>query len=348
MRGVLLLLCVGLLLFARPPATNDTVIGRHAAQPVVLPSPPGGWDDERVYLPRACRHLDGTLYREAETGTVFIAYTGSGSAAGTDNDRVGLLTTRDFVEFVRVSARAPILDFGTRGYDPSGEHWDGTDVAATACLFTGGVHGLPRFLLFFEGNRRPNDWKGPPEGDQVSIGVAESHDGIRWIKRPKPILEPGPRTSPDSNDVYFFTPRYDAVARSWSAYYTGHVRSEGFTVMSATAPSYTGPWKRQPTDLKDVAVTQAWKAGGREYLVGDRLATLTNTSLYTSPNRVEWTYVRSVAGVNHPPAWDDGAVYGTETFWDHRAKRWRLLYYGRNRTDSISGIAHVSWRGPRY
>ncbi len=90
--------------------------------------------------------------------------------------RTGLAISRDGLEWSRKGA--------VLSPDPS--TWEGNYIAANGSVLESG--GM--FLYWYQAG-----------GRQPSIGLAESRDGVHWVKRPAPVLEPGPRASWDERGV---------------------------------------------------------------------------------------------------------------------------------------------------
>ncbi len=88
----------------------------------------------------------------------------------------GLATSTNGLEWTR---RGKVLA-------PDPATWEGNYIAANgSALLSGGT-----FLYWYQAG-----------GRQPSIGMAESSDGLRWTRQPRPVLEPGPRGSWDERGV---------------------------------------------------------------------------------------------------------------------------------------------------
>lgn len=313
----------------------------NAASAAITKGASGKWDDTIVYLPRWCKNLDGTLYRDSQN-RAYLYYAGSGATAGVDRDRVGLMRTTDFSTWERVSTNSPVLGWGPSGtYDASGSVWDGTDVAATTILWDGS-----QFIMFFEGNSTANE-----AGDNIQIGVATSSDGVTWTKYAgNPILTVGANGTDAGGDVY--APIVMKDGSTWKMWYGGHSGSHqpssyggNYGVMYATAPAATGPWTKysnsyvfKPTEnigpeqiLKDV--------DGTYRLVYANYDDVSVVKVATSPDGITWAYEKSLLAVGGFGAWDAGGVYWTDTAIDNG--RQILAYTGRNAGATVYGIGVV-------
>lgn len=302
----------------------------------------GKWDDYVVYAPRVAMNLDGTPYQDS-SGYYYIYYTASGSTAGTDRDRVGLVRTTDFVTFTKYSTDSPVLGWGASGtYDASGSVWDGTDVAACSVL-----HDGTQFLMFFEGNSTANE-----VGDNIQIGVASSSDGITWTKyASNPILTFGANSTDAGGDL--FAPVVIKDGSTWKMWYGGHSGSHQpssyggtYGVMYATASSHLGPWTKYSNSYVfkpsgNIGPEQVTKSGGTYTLTYADYDTLLNVGQATSSDGITWTDRGYVMRQGTSGAWDDGRVYWTNTFAD--GGLWRLVYSGYDGTTVTSfGVGAVT------
>lgn len=313
----------------------------NAASAAITKGASGKWDDTIVYLPRWCKNLDGTLYRDSQN-RAYLYYTGSGATAGVDRDRVGLMRTTDFSTWERVSTNSPVLGWGPSGtYDASGSTWDGTDVAACTILWDGS-----QFVMFFEGNSTSNE-----AGDNIQIGLATSSDGITWTKyASNPILTVGANGTDGGGDVY--APIVMKDGATWKMWFGGHSGSHqpssyggNYGVMYATASSPQGPWTKYSTSYvfkptENIGPEQILKdTDGTYRLVYANYDDLLSVKVATSRDGITFTYEKTLLTVGTGGAWDDGRVYWTDTAIDNG--RLVLAYTGANAAATAFGIGVV-------
>jgi len=131
------------------------------AQPVLERGAPGQWD--------AVDALNPALVRR--DGLYFNFYSGYDGRVW----RTGLATSADGIAWRK---RGPVLA-------PDPATWEGESIAANGSALV--VNG--DFWYWYQAGRPPR------------IGLAVSHDGLRWSKHPAPVLEPGPRGAWDERAV---------------------------------------------------------------------------------------------------------------------------------------------------
>jgi predicted GH43/DUF377 family glycosyl hydrolase len=129
------------------------------ANPVLVPGPPGSWDDTAVLSPYVIH--DGDSFQ--------MWYTGKSAWSGLGTEAVGYATSPDGIAWTKDDVHNPVLSPGSPGsWD---EEWVNT----------------PSVLKIDETYRM---WFGAVGNGVGTIGYAESADGIDWTKNPDPVFEP--------------------------------------------------------------------------------------------------------------------------------------------------------------
>lgn len=234
------------------------------------------------------------------------------------------------IRFMTVEAN-PILVPGEKGA------WDTVSVRFPNVVFHDGTYHM--FYGTFQNFNSP-----------VSIGYAQSADGIHWAKSDKnPILK-GDGTGFDA----FGVTRPIATViddGTWVIYYSGIPKTGavfGTDIGRATAPSPTGPWTREDEPVLQVGGQGEWDA---RFIFPDSVVLIENkfrlyyssgfmVGMATSNDGIRWikyndpqtqsAYSQSDPVLPKSPSttWDSAIAWGSSI---QRTKAgWEMFYYGTN------------------
>ncbi len=159
---------------------------KEPSNPVLNLGPLGSWDDYGIGAP-------SILY---QNGTYKMWYVGT--EGGPNTDKIGYATSSDGLVWSKYYQN-PVLK-------PSPpETWDDTLVGYPSVIFNGA-----EYLMYYNAIT----FVGDPNG---KIGIANSSDGINWIKYPlNPIIDLGPPGSWDDSSIHDCSVVYhDGLYRMW-------------------------------------------------------------------------------------------------------------------------------------
>jgi predicted GH43/DUF377 family glycosyl hydrolase len=159
---------------------------KYIDNPVLEPGSPGSWDGSWVIFPSVL--FDGSMYKMWYTGYSFENWHG----------RIGYATSFDGIHWDKFESN-PVLDVGL-SYE-----WDSNSV------FSPFIIDEEIFEIWYAGSN---------DSDDVKIGHATSHDGIKWIKNIKnPVLPTGSSGEWDFPRVQ--NPKVLKISDNYHMWYTG-------------------------------------------------------------------------------------------------------------------------------
>ena len=145
-------------------ATDATGTAWRRGNAPIYRATPGGWDSTLVTGPTVVHGPDG-LWR--------LYYAGYGMTNGKMRNGIGLLTSRDGVQWV-ADPNNPLLESEPGAWDD--------EILEQAVVYANG-----QYYLWYSG------WRGELKPDtSISIGLATSRDGTHWVRYPRnPVIGPG-------------------------------------------------------------------------------------------------------------------------------------------------------------
>jgi len=169
--------------------------------------------------------------------TYFLYYCGYPKVGWPTNPgQIGLATSKDGINFKRVG-NDPVLKITPRGYDTSGLYSPSV------------IHDGTQFVMVYAGHCYPNEKSPPTVSPGIYLLGATSNDGVKWTKRPEPVLAPAPNPKWLVNGVA----EPEIVKARDGRYYLFYTANLGDdeTRLIAVAKSKTpfGPWDLRKTPL---------------------------------------------------------------------------------------------------
>jgi predicted GH43/DUF377 family glycosyl hydrolase len=300
------------------PATHGWV--KHPDNPVLLPGPPGSWDELGVGTPCVLR---------LGADSLVMWYTGRGAAGS----RIGFATSQDGVHWIPDAAN-PVFGPGSAGA------WDAAGVEHPCVL-----RDALGYTMFYSG-------RGSGAG---GIGVAFSPDGIQWTRpHTDAVFGPSaPGTAWDDSEVRTPWVLDDGVAYrlwyggrgTWSA--VGYASSlDGIVwdrlLAPVLSPEFLEAVTGAPCVLRSGGSYRMWYAALHERTSGwDGPVEIDYAQ---SSDGIEWTAHRTVLGPGAAGAWDDHALRAARVLDERGAMT--LWYEGEQvspadstRTTSAIGVA---------
>lgn len=312
---------------------------RYSQNPLLSTEESSLWENVAVVGPRILKHSDGNIYQD-DLGRYYLYYVGATydyDASGRpviSFDQTGLAFSEDLLSWERYTGN-PVVRAGPQSAD-----YDHGDVQVGSVLVHDGL-----FRMWYNANAK-NRNQG---GDNVTIGYAESFDGITWMKHEAPVLVQG--QGGDAQDLYFPIVLYDrGIYRMW---YAGHNDSGALRIMYAASFDGVTWYKYGDAYVFDpgynVFPFEVYYENGVYHLLftnWDPALNPVEIFLATSVNGYDWIYERKIFSVGEEGAWDDDLVYWPSQVYAN--EQWYTFYAGadENVPRWSIGVATSEYRLP--
>ena len=280
-------------------STSTTVIAqtnweKYAGNPVIVPGPPGEWDDYWIF--------SGDVLFDDSTFHMWY------SSWDSVNTRIGYATSPDGITWTKYAGN-PVMDIGLPG------SWDESGVSRPTVVYNESVYHLWYWGENTSGINR--------------LGYATSPDGIVWTKYAgNPVMDVGPLGTWDDSgilfpDVIFSDSIYQLWYAGWdstnlrigyatSADRINWIKYAGNPVLNlGEAGSWDSAGVTSPTVVYHDGIYYMWYTGGEEMIPGIPFLNISFPGYAFSSDGINWTKY-----AENPISYDPSVVSSGDAYYD--------------------------------